>query len=67
MSVGIKSGVNWMRLVSRPSTMRQCLHQLGLGQAGHADQQAMAARHQGHQGLLDHIVLAENHVRNAPP
>ncbi len=66
MSVGIRSGVNWMRLVSSPSTMRQRFHQLGLGQAGHADQKAMAARHQGHQGLLDHVILAEDHFANAP-
>jgi hypothetical protein len=37
------------------------LHQLGLGEAGHADQQGMAAGQHGHQRALDHDVLAEDH------
>ena len=36
------------------------LDQLGLGEAGHADQQRMAAGQHGHQRALDHDVLAEN-------
>ena len=53
----------------QPQHDGQRLHQLGLGQARHADQKAMAARQQGDQGLLDHIVLAEDHFaksRRAP-
>ena len=45
----------------QPHHDAQRFHQLGLGQARHADQQAMAAGQQGHQGLLDHLVLAEDH------
>ena len=37
------------------------LHQLGLGEAGHADQQSMAAGQHGDQRALDHDVLAEDH------
>ena len=61
MSDGIRSGVNCTRLVSSPITMPKRVHQLGLGQARHADQKAMAAGQQGDQGLLDHLVLAEDH------
>ena len=43
MSDGIRSGVNWMRLASRPEHDAQRLDQLGLGEARHADQQRMAA------------------------
>ena len=45
-----------------PQHDAQRLHQLGLGQARHADQKAMAARQQRDQRLLDHLVLAEDHL-----
>ncbi|MEJ0041182.1 MAG: hypothetical protein WDM81_02640 [Rhizomicrobium sp.] len=38
----------------------QRLHQLGLGEARHADQKPMPAGQQRHQRLLDHRVLAED-------
>ena len=60
MSVGIRSGVNWMRFQSRPEHDAQRLDQLGLGQTRHADEQAMPARQQRHQRLLDHRILAED-------
>ena len=34
-----------------------------LGQARHADQQAVAAGEQGDQQLLDHLPLADDHLR----
>ena len=55
MSAGIRSGVNWMRFQSSPSTMPERLDQPGLGETRHADQQAMAAGQQRHQRLLDHL------------
>src|SRR3546814_16883433 len=36
------------------------LDQAGLGEARHADEQAMAAGQQGDQGLIDHRLLAED-------
>jgi len=39
---GIRSGVNWMRLASSPSVVPR-FHQLGLGEAGHADQKRVTA------------------------
>ena len=42
MSVGIRSGVNWMRLNLSEQRLRQAGDEQRLGQARHADQQAMA-------------------------
>ena len=36
--------------------------QQGLGQPGHAFQQGVAAGEDGHQHLLDHLVLADDHL-----
>ena len=60
MSEGIRSGVNWMRLASSPRIRAQRLHQQGLGEARHADQQGMAAAEERDQGVLDHLLLAED-------
>ena len=38
------------------------LDELGLGEAGNADEQAVAAAEQGDQGPLDHLLLAEDHA-----
>ena len=38
----------------------QRIHQLGLGQARHAHQQPVAARHEGDHDLLDHLLLPED-------
>ena len=43
----------------------QRFHQLGFGQARHADQQPMPAGQQGDQGLVDHILLPEDHAADA--
>ncbi|MHC2341521.1 hypothetical protein ACVMIL_002687 [Bradyrhizobium barranii subsp. barranii] len=60
MSDGIKSGVNWMRLASRPSVTPSVSTSVGLGEAGHADQQRMAAGEDGDERVLDHPILAKD-------
>ncbi len=62
MSVGIRSGVNWMRLNVRPSALRQRAHQQRLGRARQAGDQAMAADEQRDQQLLDDFVLADDEL-----
>ena len=49
-----------MRLNDRCRILRDGADQQRLGQAGHADQQAVAAAEQGHQQLLDDLVLADD-------
>ena len=46
-----------------PQDLAQRLHQQRLGEAGHADQQRMAAGQQGDERALDHLVLAEDDLR----
>ena len=67
MSAGIRSGVNCTRFCARPSTDAQGLGQLGLGEAGDADQQGVAAGQQGDQGVLDHPLLAEDDAADRFP
>ena len=43
----------------------QRFDQLGLGEAGHADQQRVAAGEQRHQRALDHAFLAEDDPADA--
>ena len=43
-----------------PQNLAERLDELGLGEAGHADQQRMAAAEQRHQRLLDDFLLAED-------
>ena len=43
-----------------PERDAERLDQLGLGEAGHADQQRMAAGQDRHQGVFDHPILAED-------
>ena len=61
MSAGIRSGVNCTRLVAKPEHDAQRLDQPALAEAGHADQQRVAAGQQRDQRLIDHLVLAEDH------
>jgi hypothetical protein len=62
MSLGIRSGVNWMRVNfmcrawARVETVKR------LGQPRHADRQAVAAGEDADQHLLDHLVLADDHL-----
>ena len=60
MSDGIRSGVNWMRLNDRCRISRERADQQRLGQPRHADEQAVAAAEDGHQELLDDLVLADD-------
>ena len=60
MSEGIRSGVNWMRLKRDVENLADRADHERLGQAGHADQQAMAAREDGGQDLLDDFGLADD-------
>ena len=62
MSQGIRSGVNWMRLNFRCSAWASVATIKRLGQAGHADRQAVAAGEEADQHLLDHLLLADDHL-----
>ena len=62
MSDGIRSGVNWMRVELQLEHLRQRLDQQRLGQAGHADDQAVAADEQRQQHQLDDVVLADDEL-----
>ena len=52
--------MNCTRRASRPSTVPSVSTSLRLGEARHADQQAVAARQDRDQHLLDDLVLAED-------
>ena len=47
MSEGIRSGVNWTRPRVEAEHGAERLDELGLGEAGHADEQAVAAGEEG--------------------
>ena len=64
MSDGIRSGVNWMRLKSRPRIWPMVRTSSVLAVPGKSGDQAMAAHEQGDQHLLDDFVLADDHVMN---
>ena len=66
MSDGIRSGVNWMRLEFKPEHRAERRDQLGLGKAGHADQQRVAAGENRKQRLFDNAFLAEDHLADFP-
>ena len=59
-SAGTRSGVNWTRENSPPTTLRQRRHRQGLGQAGHALDEAVAVGQQAQQHPLDEPVLADD-------
>ena len=52
-------------LVVEAEDRAQCLDQPRLGEAGHADQQRVAAGQERDQGLLDHLALTENDLADA--
>ena len=60
MSAGIRSGVHWMRLLVQAQHDAQCFDQPGLGQAGNADQQHVAAGQKRDQRQIDDLLLAED-------
>jgi hypothetical protein len=60
MSAGIRSGVNWMRWNAEVQRLGQRRDEQRLGQAGHADEQAVAAGEQRGQQVLDDLALADD-------
>ena len=62
MSLGIRSGVNWMRENLRSSTCAIVLIEQRLRQARHADDQAVAAGEQRQQHVLDHFLLTDDEL-----
>ena len=62
MSEGIRSGVNWIRLKVRFSASASVWIISVLARPGHADQQAVAAGEDRDQQLLEHRVLADDHL-----
>ena len=64
MSLGIRSGVNWMRLKRERQRLGQGVDHQRLGQAGHADQQRVAAGQDGRQDPLDHLLLPHDAARH---
>jgi hypothetical protein len=61
-SVGIRSGVNWMRLNLTAQRARHRAHQQRLGGAGQAGDEAVAADQQRDQQLLHDLVLADDQL-----
>ena len=60
MSAGMRSGVNWMRWNAEVERLGERRDQQRLGEAGHADEQAVTAREQRDQQLLDDLLLADD-------
>ena len=61
MSIGIRSGVNWMRLNLQRHRLGQLADHQRLGQPGHAHQQGVPAGEQADRQPLDDVVLADDH------
>ncbi len=62
MSDGIRSGVNWMRRKLQAKRVRNGAHHQRLRRARHAGEQAVAADEQCNQHLVEHLVLAHDHL-----
>ena len=62
MSLGIRSGVNWMRENLRSSTCAIVWIEQRLRESRHADDQAVAAGEQRQQHELDHVLLADDQL-----
>ena len=56
----MRSGRELHPLLGHAQQIRDGRHQQGLGEARRANEEAMAARRQGREGQLDHILLAEH-------
>ena len=56
------SGVNWMRRNERLEDPRDRADEQRLGQPRHADEQDVPAGEQAGEQLLDHVVLADDHL-----
>ncbi len=55
MSAGMRSGVNWMRRNDKIHAARKRADHRRFRQAGHAFEQAVAAREDGDEELLDDV------------
>ena len=66
MSAGIRSGVNWMRLKLRSKRLGEGGDQQGLGEAGDAHQEGVAAGEEADRELLDDLVLADDDLGRVP-
>ena len=62
MSDGIRSGVNWMRVNLRSRTLRERVDEQRLREAGHADEEAVAAGEERDEHLLDDVVLPDDEL-----
>ena len=60
MSDGIRSGVNWMRVNFRSSTLASVAMSSVFASPGHADDQAVAADEERQQHELDDVALADD-------
>ena len=60
ISEGIRSGVNWMRLKTRPSVCAMVRTMQSFRGAGQAGDQAMAADKQRDQNLVEHFLLSDD-------
>ena len=67
MSAGIRSGVNWMRLKSSARMRDSVLTSSCLGQAGHADEDAVPSREDGDEQLLHDSFLADDNASDLIP
>ncbi len=62
MSDGMRSGVNWMRRNCEAERVGDGAHHQCFRRARHAGQQAMAADEDGDQDLVEHFLLADDHL-----
>ena len=64
MSEGIRSGVNWIRLNSRPRVFEIVLHHERLRGAWQSGDEAMAADEERGQNLIEHLFLSDDDLAN---
>ena len=60
MSEGTRSGVNWIRAKSPPTTVAKLRTASVFATPGHALEQAVALGEQADHQLLDHVLLADD-------
>jgi hypothetical protein len=60
IQAGIRSGRELNPFVGQPQHRAQGFHQTGFGQAGHANQQGVAARQQSDQGFIYYRFLSKD-------
>ncbi len=67
MSEGIRSGVNWMRRGGEAEDGAEGLDQLGLGETGNADEEAVAAGEDGDERPVDDDLLTVDDLADRRP